>query len=982
LRKLLLFCFLSLVCNEKNSAQAPEFNFQRIGVNEGLSQGSVRDIVEDNTGFLWIATADGLNRFDGYDFYAYHHHDEDSTSIANGDVKKIFKDGSGDLWLATASGLSKYNRFFDTFKKVKGSENDGEFAFYEDAKHDIFAINAVGTIFIIDKNNVLQKQSIACPFELGNENFFFTTKDELVFIFLSKKMIIFDCKTKKWNETTLPNQLKMPTAAFFFKNQFWIGNNVGELLHYDANFKFLEKIKFSAVSINSIYSFGNADLLVGTDEGLFFYSPFSKEKKKYQYNIDNLRTLSANGVSAFHTDNSGNLWIGTNTSGLNKSIYSNKKFNIISASSYYQVKGMWKDDATGELFCAVHRKGIDIYDLVAEQKTPTTIFTTKNYNFIVPLDNNHLLLVHNNGFDKLDRTTNLITAVGDIFSPIFGKNSVQIKAFFQQDDKLYSVVNQSLVVMNNDGKFTNKVAATLTNVNDITSLCVEDDKYFIGSSKGFYEGNVLRIPNIFVKSILVDADNTLWIASTSGLVHFFPNNNTFKIYDEKYGLENNFMYGVLKDNNGNLWCSTNRGLARFNPLREYFRNYGLSEGVQALEYNTNAFVKSKDGMMIFGGVGGINYFNTEMIAENPVAPRPLISALKVNDEEIKTDTAIWQKKFIELPYAQNTISFEFVGIQYTNTERNEYQYWLVGVDKDWINAGNKRFARYANLDPGVYTFRVKAANSDGRWNVREATITIKITAPFWLTWWFRALAILSFLGALSAIIFYYQQRKIRQQRRQLEIQERVIKERERISRDLHDNIGAQITYIISSMDWAKSQVPKENAALQDRFDHLRSNTQSLMSSLRDTIWTLNKKAISPQDFFDRLRQYIGYNVQRNGNIEVTFFENITDERELMPNVVLNLFRICQEAVQNVVKHAEAHVLTLSLISEAGESLKIAITDDGKGFDNTDRCDDSFGLDNMRYRAQEIGATINIRSAVGKGTSIEIILETPPMSEET
>jgi signal transduction histidine kinase len=320
------------------------------------------------------------------------------------------------------------------------------------------------------------------------------------------------------------------------------------------------------------------------------------------------------------------------------------------------------------------------------------------------------------------------------------------------------------------------------------------------------------------------------------------------------------------------------------------------------------------------------------------------------------------------------MTFEFVGLHYTNTERNEYQYKLEGIDKDWIYAGNRRFARYANLQPGTYTFKVKAANSDGRWNGREGSFTIKITAPFWMTWWFRFMAAMLFLSILAGLIFYYQQRKIQEQQQQLAIQERVISERERISRDLHDNIGAQITYIISSMDWAKTQIPQKNTALQERFAHLRDNTQSLMSSLRDTIWTLNKKAITPQDFFDRIRQYVSYNIQRNSTLEIAFFENIESENEIPPNIVLNLFRICQEAMQNVVKHADANVMTISMICTEKNELKIAISDDGKGFDHENRREDSFGLDNMRYRAEEINATISILSSKGKGTSVELVCE--------
>jgi signal transduction histidine kinase/ligand-binding sensor domain-containing protein len=981
MRKKVFYFFIFLLFFKNNIAfsQAPEFNFQRIGVNEGLSQGSVRDILEDKQGFLWFATADGLNRYDGYDFHTYNHHGEDSTSIISGDVYKIFKDANGDLWLSTAIGLCKYKSYFDKFQNILTRSKSPLFPLFENDKQQLFSINKQGSIFVHDVKRTNEIAQYPLPFflEAIDKEAFFMSKDDYILFFIQGKLFIFNCTEKKWLDTVTTLKIDRPTAGIFLKNEFWIGNDKGELYHFDPNFELLDRQNIDNSPIASISSFGNADLIVGTSNGMFFYSPFSKIKNVYHYDANKSTSLSSNNIQSFRYDNSGNLWVGTNTSGLNKSIYNNKKFKSIISPDYYQVKAIWKDSETQELFCGVHKKGVDIYDLVAEQTKPTSIFSANNYIYIQPLNKKQLLLFYPNGVDILDRETNKISSYSQQLNNFFGeKVALKISAVCMNENKCYAYINQTVVqisLLDMSVLALKKIDKPL----EVNALYVNKEDVFLGTNNGLllYKNEKIQIliNDIFVKSIYAEANQSLWVASTTGLFHYVTSTQTSKHYDDKYGLINNFIYGVLKDNNGNIWCSTNRGLARFNPQREYFRNYGLGDGIQAFEYNTGAFFKAVDGTLIFGGVGGINYFNTDMIAENPVTPKPLIVNLRVNDDDFKTDTCIWYKKYIELSFSQNTISFDYVGLQYSNTERNEYQYQLVGVDKDWIYAGNRRFARYANLEPGTYIFKVKAANSDGRWNSREAILTIKITTPFWMSWWFKALIILGVLGTLSSITFIYQQRKIRKQRQQLAIQERVISERERISRDLHDNIGAQITYIISSMDWAKSQIPKENEPLQERFDHLRTNTQSLMSSLRDTIWTLNKKAISPQDFFDRIRQYVSYNIQRNSAIEVAFFEQIESEKELLPNIVLNLFRICQEAIQNVVKHADAQVLTISIICLENEKLKISIADDGKGFDEKNRREDSFGLDNMRYRATEIGAELTLRSEKGKGTVVEIVL---------
>jgi signal transduction histidine kinase len=844
---------------------------------------------------------------------------------------------------------------------------------FENNQNQLFACDNAGSVFIFDVKKRSEIAKFVLP-DLIDAKPFFLQKDDLILVFTPNQLYAFSTILKKWDILPPPSKLSSPISGIVFKENYWIGDAQGKLSCYNSDFKLVAQVEISNAPINAITTVGNSDLLLGTTGGMFFYSLFNKSKSIYRHDVNKGTSLSANDIRCFLYDNSGNLWVGTNTSGLNKSIYSNKKFDLLRSPDYYQIKCMVKDTRTNELYCGVHGKGIDIYDLVTGESVPTTILSPHKYTYTNTVDNNTLAFFHAKGIDFFNKETQKITSEND---KVF-KSTPNIKAIHKGENGFFYFVNGQMLYKLNPQNFELKELFVFQEDINVTALERHGDMFWVGTENGIFslKNNILEnvVDKIFVKSMLVEVDNSLWIATTTGLYNYHSVSQSTKLYDDKYGLANNFIYGILKDNAGNLWCSHNRGLSRFNRQMKYFRNYGLNDGIQAFEYNTGAFHKASDDMIVFGGVGGINYFYSNIIAENPVTPRPLITKIRINDDEFKTDTSIWYKRYLELPFSQNTVSFDFVGLQYTNTERNEYAYLLEGVDKEWINAGNRRFARYANLEPGIYTFKVKSANSDGHWNTTEAKLTIKITAPFWMSWWFKILAVLIFLGMAGAAIFFYQQRRIRKQKRQIEIQEQVISERERISRDLHDNIGAQITYIISSMDWAKNQIPKENQPLQERFDHLRSNTQSLMSSLRDTIWTLNKTSIKPIDFFDRLRQYINYNVQRHSTLEVAFFENVDCENELPPNVVLNLFRICQEAIQNVVKHAQANVLTVSIICLKESTLKIAISDDGKGFDRENKRDDSFGLDNMRYRAEEIGATIQILSAEKKGTSVEIELK--------
>jgi signal transduction histidine kinase len=173
------------------------------------------------------------------------------------------------------------------------------------------------------------------------------------------------------------------------------------------------------------------------------------------------------------------------------------------------------------------------------------------------------------------------------------------------------------------------------------------------------------------------------------------------------------------------------------------------------------------------------------------------------------------------------------------------------------------------------------------------------------------------------------------------------------------------------MDWATKQLPEGNAPLVERFSNLRSNAQNMMSSIRDTIWALNKDEIMVQDFADRLKQYIIYQIRDISSIELSYFENIESNHLMASNTVLNLFRIGQEATQNIIKHSNAHVITVSIICNLDNVLLLAIGDDGKGFDLQNSGFDNFGLDNMKYRADEINAAFQILTVPNKGTTIEI-----------
>jgi len=226
-------------------------------------------------------------------------------------------------------------------------------------------------------------------------------------------------------------------------------------------------------------------------------------------------------------------------------------------------------------------------------------------------------------------------------------------------------------------------------------------------------------------------------------------------FTERQGLSNNSVYGFVEDDEGNLWLSTNRGLSRFDPDTETFRNYGTEIGLQSLEFNSGAFHRGPYGEFFFGGVNGLNSFYPNELGDNTQAPEITLVDLKlfnesiVGSDDVALHGSISDAEEVVLDHSQNDIEFDFVALHFKDPAKNEYAYKLEGWNDDWVYVDNKRSASFTNLDPGEYTFRVKAANADGIWNEEGASIRLVITPPFWSTWWFRILALLAFAGVIA-----------------------------------------------------------------------------------------------------------------------------------------------------------------------------------------------------------------------------------------
>jgi signal transduction histidine kinase len=288
---------------------------------------------------------------------------------------------------------------------------------------------------------------------------------------------------------------------------------------------------------------------------------------------------------------------------------------------------------------------------------------------------------------------------------------------------------------------------------------------------------------------------------------------------------------------------------------------------------------------------------------------------------------------------------------------------MTGVDEQWINAGNNRTARYV-LNPGEYRFLI-SAGIGFRENAKPLSeMKVIIRPAWWQTWWFRSLFGIFAMGLLVFGIVSYNRRKLRKKLQEIKFQQQLQKERERISRDLHDNIGAYTSALIANAD-------KLQATGNGNFSEavrVKENAKQILSSLRETIWVLNSKEISVTDFADGFKQYANKMLESYPEMQIQFEEKIGDNKILSPSVALNLYRILQEGLQNTLKYSKAKRIDFGVLSNA--KINIILKDDGSGFDPGEKGFGN-GINNMEYRAQQAGFNFIINSGSGKGTEISL-----------
>jgi len=473
-----------------------------------------------------------------------------------------------------------------------------------------------------------------------------------------------------------------------------------------------------------------------------------------------------------------------------------------------------------------------------------------------------------------------------------------------------------------------------------------------------------------VRCFASDRNGEIYVGSNKGVFKIDTSGKILKQWNKSTGLPDECVYAIAFDKDGAMWCSTNKGILRIDKDNNLLQ-LSKQDGLQENEFNSNVVAIAEDGELYFGGINGVSSFYPSVISGFDEKVSVLLTGLKVNNEPINKETGIYSIKKINLPFGQNSFSFDFVAMGNYNPGQYIYQYRMNDVDKEWIQNNGLQTVRYS-LSPGKYTFQLYASRQFDKDAKPMKELIIVINPPFWKTWWFRLILGIAVVALLYYIINQRNKAKYAAQLQQLENERKIKEERERISRDLHDSLGAYANAVLYNTELLEKEnsEEKKKALVGD----LKFASKDIITSLRETVWALKKEQYTAEECLVRSRNFVQPLTRYYQHINFTIEGDAPAGRILHYTKALNVVRIVQEAVANSIKHSDAKNIHILSVTD-NDKWNITVKDDGKGF-NIDELKESVsgnGLNNMEQRAADAGFGYFVNSIESIGTTININL---------
>jgi signal transduction histidine kinase/ligand-binding sensor domain-containing protein len=947
------------------STSLANYGRQAWAMENGLPQNTVQALAQTKDGFLWLGTEAGLVRFDGVEFQTY---DRKSTpALPGSDIRCLLATADGALWIGTNAGLARWkDGMVRDFTTQDGLPGNGILALVE------------------TRNGAIGVWTEQGPAQLMGEKFGPVDEDA----FLSSALVSLA-------ENLGPIKVQMPNGIVVSGSRSAL-NFIGGKTSVEGSTQLAEGRELPGSRIQAVFADREGVLWIGTNAGLVRWVSGKVERFPV---TDPLATASILGIIE---DREGNLWVGTETSGLD--VLRDQRFRTIGARD-----GLTSDrvtsiveDSTGMLWVGTQEDGLNA--LRRDEATAAwrlvrslTVSNGLASNVILSLataPNGDLWVGTPDGLNRI-RGNKL-----DTFSSADGLPDDFVRSLLiDTDGSLWIGTRRGLTHWKSGknglgGPGTGEGMETYTRESglgsDLVGAVARDTKgdLWVATLAGLSRLHGRTISNFttadglssnVVTALLPRADGTLLIGTQD---HGWDvwDGNKFSMATQN-GLEQTSIHAILDDGAGHLWFATGDGIARCDSSEmgrggsaascSHWMEFGTADGLHSMETATNSHPsawRSRDGQLWFATPKGLVEVDPAHFPVNVLPPPVALERFQVDDVPQPLGGV---DSRLRVAAGRVHFEFDYAGLSYIAPQKVRYRYMLDGFDRGWTEAGTRRTAYYTNIPPGRYTFRVQAANNDGIWSTTDAALSFELRPHFYQTLWFYALL----TAALAGTILLLVKRRLYAAEREFKA---VLGERSRIAREIHDTLAQGYVGVSVQLEvLAELLRQRKMEDVGKQLDQTRDYVRHGLADARQSIWALRTPDASETTLpvkFRRMAEAAG------GDGLTARFSLFGAYRQLPAETEREMARVAQEAILNVKKHAGASELWVQL-EYGSETVALEIRDDGRGGALERKVETSaghFGLTGMRERAEAIGATLEVSSAPGEGTTIR--LSVPARSE--
>lgn len=960
---------------------------------QGLPQRAITSIVQTRDGYLWLGTYNGLVRFDGVRFTLF---DESSTPpLANERVTSLCEDATGTLWLGHESGE------LTSLAGGQFASRDISGIWPGESIINVLDDQNGGLLLIGDRKQILRLTN-------STDNPLPPSLTEKPPGYICVVVLNHLARCEPGGLIALPNSSSPPGKTFRLscasrRGGWWVAGD--SFLGRWLDGKWVDEVTpcpWGRAATTTLIETRSGDLAVGTLRDGLFLRRLGGEIE----HVTMAQGLTADWIRSLCEDREGNLWVGTGGGLSALRPQSAESFNIspsvgeITALSVCPARdgGLWVG-TEGHGLLRFKDGEFSRPDFATNLPDPYvwSVLETKSVDLWVGTWGGGLRVWREGAWKNPLAPQGVNEPVLSLMEGRHGEMLVGTKAGLL--------------------RCTPESSAWLTPTNESAKFdvrCIAEDAAgriwfgLSGAGLGCWESGKIKLfaineglPSESVWTLLPEADGTLWIGTRTGLARI--KDGRISSIGKPQGLSADFIAHIADDGQGFLWLGTDEGIFRASKLdliacverrlsRVRFLGYSHAEGMSSITCSGGfqpSGCRTPDGRFWFPTRRGIVAVNPSAVRTNQLAPPVVIEELRVDGIPWHLAPAAASKSSghanvgwllshwppeISIAPGWHDLEFRFTGLSFAAPKKVRFRWKLEGWDTDWVEGGSARAVSYRFLPPGRYHFHVTACNNDGVWNPLGALLSFRVRPPFWKTWWFRVAAFATILTTIMSTAMALQKRRYRLALADAERWRAVERERLRIAKDIHDEVGSSLTRVGMMAEMASGSLDADDPS-QPRFERIAATTRQIVQAMDEIVWAVNPRNDTVVGFANYLVHF-AEDLMRHSGVQLSLDVPVYLPAQPLPTELRhNLFLAAKEALHNALKHSRASRVSLGVAFDQ-KRITVIIEDDGQGFDPAAPSATGNGLGNMRERIESLAGTFKLNSAPGRGTTVSLEINLP------